>query len=265
FSQAPPAGTAAEGSFNPSMIGDQLGGRLCGPIIATIPGQGQVVLVPGGGQTFPPGTTFNVPAAASNGTTSFVLPAGQPLTAAQAALVASIGGFQVGQLPPCASAASIIARGAFKIADNESPRPQDRVFLTYNYFNNINGSLNPPGAGQTDGHRELLGFEKTFLGGDASFELRLPFLQLTGDPGGRDTGIGDLTLILKYALINDRPGGNCVSAGLALTLPTGNNFAPEGIPSFRDDVLFQPFVGYILARDQWYVHGFTSLVVPTNG
>src|SRR5205085_10402068 len=28
----------------------------------------------------------------------------------------------------------------FKIADNEGPRPQDRVFFTYNYFDNLAGA-----------------------------------------------------------------------------------------------------------------------------
>ena len=32
---------------------------------------------------------------------------------------------------------SLAARGPFKISDNESPRPVDRVFATFNYFNNV--------------------------------------------------------------------------------------------------------------------------------
>lgn len=55
--------------------------------------------------------------------------------------------------------------GALKIAENESPLPQDRVFLTYNYYSEVLDS---------DFHRETLGFEKTFLGGEASIGLRVP-------------------------------------------------------------------------------------------
>jgi hypothetical protein len=32
-------------------------------------------------------------------------------------------------------------RGAFKIAENESPQPQDRVFLNYNYYNDATGHV----------------------------------------------------------------------------------------------------------------------------
>ncbi len=35
--------------------------------------------------------------------------------------------------------------GAFKIADNESPRPQDRLFLTYNYYNDLFTGVQPAG------------------------------------------------------------------------------------------------------------------------
>src|SRR4029078_7075377 len=31
---------------------------------------------------------------------------------------------------------------SFKIADNQSPFPQDRIFFTFNYFDNVNARLN---------------------------------------------------------------------------------------------------------------------------
>jgi hypothetical protein len=40
----------------------------------------------------------------------------------------------------------VLAHGAFRIAENESPRPRDRIFGTYNYFSNaqgINGVVGP--------------------------------------------------------------------------------------------------------------------------
>src|SRR5262249_14126916 len=67
----------------------------------------------------------------------------------------------------------VVSGGAVKIADNESPRPVDRIFLTYNFYDN----LNTFGGRDFDVHREVFGFEKTFLGGDASFGLRVPVLQ----------------------------------------------------------------------------------------
>src|SRR5262249_17012882 len=36
----------------------------------------------------------------------------------------------------------IESQGAFKFADNESPQPQDRVYVNYNFFDNINPAIN---------------------------------------------------------------------------------------------------------------------------
>ena len=51
----------------------------------------------------------------------------------------STGGTPV-RTPPANDVTSIIR--VFKIAENQSPRPQDRVFFTFNYFNNVNSSIN---------------------------------------------------------------------------------------------------------------------------
>ena len=149
-------------------------------------------------------------------------------------------------------------RGTFKIADNESPRPVDRVFINYNFFDNVFGSLNP-GLPRTDLHRETIGFEKTFLDRNASFGVRLPFIQLAGSDRVDDSLVGDLTFILKYAAINDPQTGNVLSGGLALTAPTG-----ETNVAHLHTVLFQPWAGYIYNAGDFYAHGFTSLVVPTD-
>src|SRR5262245_48418169 len=111
----------------------------------------------------------------------------------------------------------VLGPGSFKISDNDSPRPTDRVFLTYNYFDRV-----AVGDGNVGLHREVIGFEKTFLSGDASFEMRLPFLQATSGSnftGFTDNQVADLTLVSKFALINNRDTGNVLSTGLALTVP----------------------------------------------
>ena len=47
--------------------------------------------------------------------------------------------------------------------------------------------------------------------------------------GGDNTDVGDLTVIVKAALLNERPSGNVISVGLAVTAPTGpDTFAGEG-------------------------------------
>jgi hypothetical protein len=81
--------------------------------------------------------------------------------------------------------ASAVAEQAkrFRIAESDGPRPVDRVFFTYNYYANVavEGGFS---SGQTHGsinnQREVLGFEKTFFGGDVSFGMRVPFQWVSG-------------------------------------------------------------------------------------
>lgn len=149
------------------------------------------------------------------------------------------------------------------ITDNDSPRPQDRVYGGYNFYDGIGNSLNP-GLGSVDVQRQLVGFEKTFLDGDASFGMRLPFVQQYG-PGISERHVGDLTLIWKYAIINDRDTGNLWSTGLLLTTPTGGGDATlwDGSKA-PHSVLFQPWTGFVRVFDRSYIQGITSFVIPTD-
>lgn len=184
-----------------------------------------------------------------------------------------------------------IADSVFKITENENPRPTDRLFVTYNYYSNVSFGFEP-----FDLHRETFGFEKTFLQGNASVGLRVPFLQQDGDSLS-PSGIGDLNAILKFALINDEATGNLLSAGLAVTFPTaseqfskgsfvtnrtfppvgngsgsqpfvpGSSGATSSVVSYDiddDAILFQPFVGFIYKLDRFHVQGFTTLVLSSE-
>jgi hypothetical protein len=159
--------------------------------------------------------------------------------------------------------AAVAARiGAFKITENESPRPQDRLLFNYNYFNNAQKS-------GVDVHREMIGFEKTFLGGAASLGMRVPAYQTTGTvPAFLDPleleGFGDLNVIFKYAFLNDCDTGNVLSGGVTVGVPTGRAIHIE-TQSDLHDVLLQPYVGFIyhFNRDA-FIQGFSSLVVPTD-
>jgi hypothetical protein len=150
--------------------------------------------------------------------------------------------------------------GALKIADNESPRPLDRLFLTYSYFNDVFTGSNQIKAQL---HQEVFGFEKTILDGYASFGLRAPVFQIQGDgPLGR-SDFGDLSIVLKYAWLNNTKTGDVLSTGLVITAPTGPAFTlPDG--SSLHPVILQPYLGGILNVNRFYVHGFTSLAAPTD-
>lgn len=188
--------------------------------------------------------------------------------------------------------------GAFKVAENASPMPVDRVFTTYNYYDNIQGPGGAPipgansqsttitgapglfGAFSTttttsaatvaglprvtaDLNREVFGFEKTFLDGYASIEMRMPLLQQTSPVNGfgaNDTG--DLTIIAKYAFFLDRATGNVLSGGLAVTAPTGPRIPT--IDGNLHSTYLQPWFGYIWNADRFFLHAFHSVVVPTD-
>jgi hypothetical protein len=184
----------------------------------------------------------------------------------------------------------VSALGAFKVAEDDSPHPEDRVFLGYNFFDHLQGpgasaGLNfvttntvgipgtklvqttvtqtvLPGVPPLDLNREVFGFEKAFFDGYASIELRLPMLQQQVVNGYTPNDIGDLTVIGKLALWQDQSTGNIVSGGLALTTPTGPGL--NTIAGNINSVLFQPFAGYVWNFDRFFLQAFHSVVVPTD-
>jgi hypothetical protein len=265
FAQAPPTG--AEGALTalPNMIGDLgfygLSGNSSGLSASLTPSQSQAVSLLQSGTVAP----------------SFFLNGGNPfgLTPAQLAIInaaanregsissaafnafdRSVAAQLLGQSSGSSGRVPVTGFGSFKISDNGTVAPQDRVFITYNYYD-------VDGLHGTDLaiHREVIGFEKSFLDGDASFGLRVPYSQVTGDVGSSD--IGDLSMIFKYAFYRDRETGNVISGGLVVTVPTGPDLLlPTG--NTIDPTLLQPFIGYAFNFDRFFVEGFCEIIVPTD-
>src|SRR5262249_22216809 len=133
-----------------------------------------------------------------------------------------IGGLQAGSsLAPVNGGVArvpLFSRSAYNIGDNESPRPQDRIYFDYNYFQNANGG----GRLRLDINRETFGVEKALFDNRVSMGIRLPFVQTSksfSDEAGDD--LGDLSVVLKYAFVNDQFTGRVLSTGLVITAPTG--------------------------------------------
>src|SRR5262245_41260824 len=118
-----------------------------------------------------------------------------------------------------------------KIAENDNPIPVDRVFFNYNHFQNVFAISEqlpvppfPTVIRQEPIDRYMIGFEKTFLDGWTSVELRMPFtgtfdtnLQSVGINGGN---VGNLAVVLKSLVYL---GGNvAVGDGMAIDTPTGS-------------------------------------------
>jgi hypothetical protein len=164
--------------------------------------------------------------------------------------------------------------GGFKIADNNSPMPQDRVYLDFNFFNDFLASTNSrlgTGISNMNIYRESFGVEKTFLGGNGSVGLVLPLNTLTLQSpittlNGTHTALGDLSVFARYALYGDLRNNNWITAGLAVTAPTGStNFAGFDAPSpISNTAILQPFGAYLWNFGNLYVQGFTSVYTPTD-
>jgi hypothetical protein len=174
--------------------------------------------------------------------------------------------------PPVRGVILVPSVSGFKVADNNTPFPTDRVYFSFNYFDNLNAAANRAlGADihNVQVYRETLGVELACLDGAASVALSAPLNTLSADSsipglGGTDTAFGDLTVILKYAFLRD-PAGTCLSGGLAVTAPTGPSaFAgSDQIPSLHSTRL-QPFLAFYCGRGDFYVQGFSSIDVPTD-
>ena len=162
----------------------------------------------------------------------------------------------------------------YKMADNQSPMPQDRFFVGCNFYDNLN-TLATRGEAATlydvKLYREFFGIEKTFFDPSASIGIRLPLntLSAQGDmPGlaGTSTALGDLTVFVKYALYRDFARGRLVSSGLAVAPPAGPGpLAGSPIANSLHAAALQPFLGYIyILGPNVFIQGFSGVNVPTD-
>lgn len=145
-----------------------------------------------------------------------------------------------------------------KISENDSPIPQDRIFFSYNHFQNVfqisETPLSPPGPSvlrQEPIDRYTMGFEKTFFDGWTSVELRMPFqgsidAQLTS-VGYSSGNIGNMTVVLKSLAYMDET--TAVGVGVAIETPTGSDtFTRIGTTrlQFQNNAAhFLPYIGFV--------------------
>lgn len=161
-----------------------------------------------------------------------------------------------------------------KMSENQSPRPQDRFFYDFNYYNNVNAASNLYNRSpikNMEVFRHMFGFEKTFDEGRGSFGMRLPIDTLTADGTVRgvqtptSTATGNLNLFAKYILKENKQTGSLVSVGLALSPPTApGRFAGAPYVFGLNNTSFQPFVGYIWNKGDFYIQGFSAFAFTSS-
>jgi hypothetical protein len=145
-----------------------------------------------------------------------------------------------------------------KISENDSPIPRDRVFFSYNHFQNVfqlsESPLFPPGPTvirQEPIDRYTIGAEKTFFDGWTSVEVRMPFIGMPDTQlstfGVNSGNIGNLTLVFKSLLYMDN--STAIGAGMALETPTGSDlFTRLGAVNLRfqnQATHLLPYIGFV--------------------
>jgi hypothetical protein len=170
-----------------------------------------------------------------------------------------------------------------KVAEGESPRPLDRVFFRFNFYNNVDKSTwQDPSQPihNVNLYRYVFGVEKSFLDEHFSLGLRVPFdtidaegkdfvlttsgtRAVAGDDGFATTHFGNINMIAKAALWEDRAQGNLISAGFSVSFPTASSTKIN--PGASVVTYVQPFVGFIWNRGNFFFQGFTSVALPVDG
>jgi len=184
-------------------------------------------------------------------------------TGGQAYVSSFPGPYGLASLPP-------IGGGRVKISENNKALPMDRVFFTYNHYQNgiqTTGNLPPASIDQY-----TIGLEKTCADGLGSVELRMPFMGAYGysAPGFNFTepAVGNLTVTLKRSIYQSYSRAGAV--GLCVTLPTGGGTTGQlGNDAFtiRNDALYLvPWIGFLSApTDRIFYQGFLQVDIAAMG
>jgi len=169
---------------------------------------------------------------------------------------------------------------SFKISENNKPLPMDRIYFNYNGFQNALSTRQvapgiPGGFRLADANvdRYTFGLEKTFFGGNASLDLRMPFV---GSFNSTDNisyaiageNVGDMSLFYKQLLYEDDMVA--IAAGLGVGVPTGDDLALQfGSQPFTlhdESVHLMPYFGaLIVPNDFWFFQLFCQVDVAASG
>lgn len=164
---------------------------------------------------------------------------------------------------------------SYKIGENNKPIPMDRVYFNYNGYVNASTIVSGlgPGVPQSSNLNQFtLGFEKTFLDGWWSIDVRIPFLdgfQGTAQGFALDSGrYGNMAAYLKHLMYQDEQ--LAIAGGCGVGLPTGSNLDAfvDGAPLTvqNDAVHLLPYLGYFdQHNDLWFSQGFFGLDFAANG
>lgn len=165
--------------------------------------------------------------------------------------------------------------GRMKIAEDNSPLPEDRAFFLYNHYAHVGDAVisqGVPGPTTMDLDRFTFGVEKTFLDRCWSVELRMPLAANTDySMSGfnfSDGRVGNLEVVLKRLVYETEC--TAVSVGLGIDTPTGSDLQGNLLASHftvhNEAVHLMPFVGAVRKPNaRWFWSTFLQVDVATNG
>lgn len=161
--------------------------------------------------------------------------------------------------------------GRQKIGENGSPKPRQRYFFNYSFFDNTN-------FGGNNVNRFVVGFEKTFLNDQASFEMRIPMASRVNNEitsgaftNSGSSNIGDVTAFLKYVIYDDSEF--LISVGTGVSLPTADDILVKDsngtklIQVQNEAVHVLPFIGFLSSsrNSNLFYQGFVQGDFDVNG
>jgi hypothetical protein len=186
-------------------------------------------------------------------------------------------GFNGGEQFVVISSANVPIGGGdrgFKISENDSPIPRNRVFFDYNHFQN---AIEDANFNSRNLDRYSFGIEKTFFCGNCSVELRVPVLggldaTQSLQPGSdiMGTELGNIPLVFKSILRRwDRA---VLAGGFDVTFPTAgeakllDSNGNEQIIVSNDAFHISPYLGYLWEPNPcWFIQGFAQVDFNANG
>jgi hypothetical protein len=179
------------------------------------------------------------------------------------------GGLVIPHITPYISGAAVWQNHIYKVAENNSVLPQNRIGFNVNYMSNVyNGQLTGATAAEDDIFEYRLFAEKTLFNGRLSVDFMVPFYQSslidpTSAGPGTEASFGDLAFGGKYLVWDNER--SALSAGLRVEAPTNEEFrltadGALGDYALSDDVWnFTPYLAMLLTPgERVFVQSFVS-------
>jgi hypothetical protein len=141
----------------------------------------------------------------------------------------------------------------FKVADNNSPLPDQRGLTSFNFFTqpfDQSGRL----------YKGTGGFEFAGWNRRASLDVRAGLGLYTTDDDSNTVFATNPSAVVKVLFLEGE--SLKASGGLGVSFPNGDT--PDGATD--TDFVFSPFLGWVWAsaNSSWFLHGFEQFDIPTN-